>query len=164
MIKNRLDHHHDELNAVSGLAMRATGERVAWASVQGQIEKLAARIGALERDRHWSIGRKSRTGHEVLSLTALSAMHWYSASNGWSFGMPTLTVRTVDASIARALRVRAAEQDVSAEDLHRRILSEALGERKTTADPVRTLRRMGRLGLDLDGPVAEGPERGPPRL
>ena len=78
--------------------------------------------------------------------------------------MPTLTVRKVDASIARALRVRAAEQDVSAEELHRRILSEALGERRTSADLVRTLRRMGRLGLELDGPVTEGPERDPPRF
>ena len=31
------------------LAMCATGERVAWASVQGQLKKLAARIEALER-------------------------------------------------------------------------------------------------------------------
>jgi len=48
-IKERLDHHQDELNVVSGLAMRATGERVAWASVQSQLNKLAARIEALER-------------------------------------------------------------------------------------------------------------------
>ncbi|MGD9868501.1 MAG: hypothetical protein AB7I59_12580 [Geminicoccaceae bacterium] len=48
-IKNRLDHHQDELSVVSGLAMRATGERVAWASVQAQLRKLAARIEALER-------------------------------------------------------------------------------------------------------------------
>jgi plasmid stability protein len=78
--------------------------------------------------------------------------------------MPTLTVRRVDASIARQLRVRAAEQDVSAEELHRRILADALGERKTVADLVRCLRRMGELGLDLDAPAAEGPEREPPRL
>ena len=50
-IKDRLEHHQDELDVVSGLAMRATGERVAWASLQGQLKKLAARIEALERDR-----------------------------------------------------------------------------------------------------------------
>ena len=50
-IKDRLEHHQNELDVVSGLAMRATGERVAWASVQGQLKKLAARIEALERDR-----------------------------------------------------------------------------------------------------------------
>ena len=48
-IKDRLDHHQDELSVVSGLAMRATGERVAWASVQAQLRKLTARIEALER-------------------------------------------------------------------------------------------------------------------
>jgi plasmid stability protein len=80
--------------------------------------------------------------------------------------MPTLTVRRVDASIARRLRIRAAEQDVSAEELHRRILADALGEKKTVADLVRSLRWMwmGELGLDLDAPTPEGPEREPPRL
>ena len=78
--------------------------------------------------------------------------------------MPTLTVRRVDAWIARQLRIRAAEQDVSAEELHRRILADALGERKTVADLVRSLRRMGELGLDLDSPAREGAEREPPRL
>lgn len=48
-IKDRLEHHQDELNVVSGLAMRATGERVAWAGIQSQLNKLAARIEALER-------------------------------------------------------------------------------------------------------------------
>lgn len=33
-IKDRLDQHQDELSVVSGLAMRATGERVASASMQ----------------------------------------------------------------------------------------------------------------------------------
>jgi plasmid stability protein len=78
--------------------------------------------------------------------------------------VPTLTVRRVDASIARRLRVRAAEQDVSAEELHRRILANALGDGKTVADLVGTLRRMGELGLDLDTPTPAGPEREPPRL
>lgn len=48
-IRDRLDQHRDELNLVSGLAMRATGERVAWASVQAQLRKLTARIEALEQ-------------------------------------------------------------------------------------------------------------------
>ena len=62
------------------------------------------------------------------------------------------------------LRIRAAEQDLSAEELHRRILADALGERKTVADLVRSLRRMGELGLELDAPAPEGAEREPPRL
>lgn len=48
-IKDRLDHHQDELNVVSGLAMRATGERVAWVGMQAQLRKLTARIEALEQ-------------------------------------------------------------------------------------------------------------------
>lgn len=48
-IRSQLDHHQDELNVVSGLAMRATGERIAWSSVQAQLKKLTARIEALER-------------------------------------------------------------------------------------------------------------------
>jgi plasmid stability protein len=78
--------------------------------------------------------------------------------------VPTLTVRRVDASIARRLRVRAAEQDVSAEELHRRILADALGDRRTVADLVNVLRRMGDLGLDLGTPAPEGQERQPPQL
>lgn len=50
-IQGQLDHHQDELNVVSGLAMRATGERVAWTSVQSQLNKLLARIEALERGK-----------------------------------------------------------------------------------------------------------------
>ena len=52
VIRDTLEHHHDELNVVSGLAMRATGERVAWVSVQSEFRKPAARIEVLERDRH----------------------------------------------------------------------------------------------------------------
>jgi hypothetical protein len=48
-IKDRLEHRHDELHVVSGLATRATGERVAWASVQSQLNKLTAHVEALER-------------------------------------------------------------------------------------------------------------------
>ena len=49
VIKDRLEQHQDKLTVVSGLAMRATGERVAWASLQKQFAKLAARVEALER-------------------------------------------------------------------------------------------------------------------
>lgn len=49
VIKDRLEQHQDELTVVSGLAMRATGERLAWASLQKQFAKLAARVEALER-------------------------------------------------------------------------------------------------------------------
>ena len=48
--------------------------------------------------------------------------------------------------------------------MHRRILAEALGERKTIADLIRSLRRIGELGLDLESPTPEGAERAPPRL
>jgi hypothetical protein len=47
-IRDQLDQHQDELTVVSGLAMRATGERVAWASLQAQLRKLTARSEALE--------------------------------------------------------------------------------------------------------------------
>jgi hypothetical protein len=50
-IQDRLEHHEDELNVVSGLAMRATGDRVAWSSLQKQLAKLAARVEVLERGR-----------------------------------------------------------------------------------------------------------------
>jgi plasmid stability protein len=78
--------------------------------------------------------------------------------------MPTLTVRHVDPAVARRLRIRAAEEGLSAEELHRRILAEALGDGRTVADLLGTLRRMGELGLDLDAAPPEGPEREPPRL
>ena len=49
-IRDRLvDHHQGEPNVVSGLAMRASGECVAWASMQAQHKKLVARTKALER-------------------------------------------------------------------------------------------------------------------
>lgn len=48
-IERRPEHHRDELNMVSGRALRATGERVAWAGLQKQFVKLAARVEALER-------------------------------------------------------------------------------------------------------------------
>ena len=52
-IRDGLDQHQDELNVVSGLAMRATGERVGWSSVQAQLRKLTARIEALEQQGRW---------------------------------------------------------------------------------------------------------------
>jgi plasmid stability protein len=72
----------------------------------------------------------------------------------------TPTVRRVDASIARGLRVRAAERDLSAEELHRRILSVGT----TLADLVSAPQRIGKLGLELGTPVPEGLERDSPRL
>jgi hypothetical protein len=47
-IEAKLGEHADELNVVSGLAMRATGERVAWATVGRQLKALLARVEALE--------------------------------------------------------------------------------------------------------------------
>jgi plasmid stability protein len=98
------------------------------------------------------------------ALTAPPSSPYRPLTSAGGAPVPTLTVRRVDASIARRLRVRAAEQDVSAEELHRRILANALGDGKTVADLVGTLRRMGELGLDLDRPTPEGPERESPRL
>jgi hypothetical protein len=48
-IGDRLDYRRDELNVVSGLAIRATGERVSWEGVQSQLRKLSARVEALEQ-------------------------------------------------------------------------------------------------------------------
>jgi hypothetical protein len=48
-IGDRLDYRRDELNVVSGLAIRATGERVSWEGVQSQLWKLSARVEALEQ-------------------------------------------------------------------------------------------------------------------
>ncbi|MFO1039083.1 MAG: plasmid stabilization protein [Geminicoccaceae bacterium] len=76
--------------------------------------------------------------------------------------MATLTVRKVDDATARRLRVRAAEQNLSAEELHRRILQDALADRRSVDDLLATLRRMGELGLDLSVRPSEGPERDPP--
>ena len=76
----------------------------------------------------------------------------------WSLtNAQTLIVRRVDPQVARQLRIRAVEQDLSAEELHRRILVDALGERRIVADLVRSLRRMGDLGLALDPPAPESP-------
>ena len=97
----------------------------------------------------------------LTSWQSLPYHSWLAYGGGY---VPTLTVRRVDASIVRRLRIRAAEQDLSAEELHRRILADALGDKRTVEDLVRSLRRMGELGLDLEGPPPEGPEREPPRL
>ena len=47
-ITDRLEHHQSELDVVSGLAMRATGERVAWASVR--VSSRSSRRGS----KRWS--------------------------------------------------------------------------------------------------------------
>ncbi|MFO1046335.1 MAG: hypothetical protein U1E52_00295 [Geminicoccaceae bacterium] len=57
-IKEGLDHRLDELSVVSSLAMRATGERDAWASIQAQLRKLTARVEAVE---HRVAPRRSRS-------------------------------------------------------------------------------------------------------
>lgn len=65
--------------------------------------------------------------------------------------MAVLTVRNVDEDVARNLKLRAAEEGVSAEELHRRILRRALtGPRRTGAELVVALRRLGELGLEIE--------------
>jgi plasmid stability protein len=65
--------------------------------------------------------------------------------------MAVLTVRNVDEDVARNLKLRAAEEGVSAEELHRRILRRALtGPRRTGAELVAALRRLGELGLEIE--------------
>lgn len=65
--------------------------------------------------------------------------------------MAVLTVRNVEEDIVRALKRRAVEEGVSAEELHRRILRRALaGPRRTGAELVAALRRLGELGLEIE--------------
>jgi plasmid stability protein len=65
--------------------------------------------------------------------------------------MAVLTVRKVEDEIVRALKRRAVEEGVSAEELHRRILHRALaGPRRSGAELVAALRRLGELGLEIE--------------
>lgn len=65
--------------------------------------------------------------------------------------MAVLTVRNVEDDIVRALKRRAVEEGVSAEELHRRILRRSLsGPRRTGAELVAALRRLGELGLEIE--------------
>lgn len=65
--------------------------------------------------------------------------------------MAVLTVRNVEDEIVRALKRRAVEERVSAEELHRRILRRSLsGPRRSGAELVAALRRLGELGLEIE--------------
>ena len=65
--------------------------------------------------------------------------------------MAVLTVRNVEDEVVRALKRRAVEEGVSAEELHRRILRRSLsGPRRSAAELVAALRRLGELGLEIE--------------
>jgi plasmid stability protein len=59
-----------------------------------------------------------------------------------------LTVRNLDEVLVRRLHARAAEAGISVEELHRRILQQAL--EPTGADIALAFRRLGELGLVLE--------------
>ncbi len=74
--------------------------------------------------------------------------------------MAALTVRNLEDDLIRALKRRAVEEGVSAEELHRRILRRALtGPRRTGAELVAALRRLGELGLELEPDRRSEPPR-----
>ncbi len=52
--------------------------------------------------------------------------------------MKQLLVRNIDESLVRKLKVRAAENGVSAEEQHRRILAEALNRPQSVKEPLAT--------------------------
>ena len=65
--------------------------------------------------------------------------------------MAVLTVRNVEDEVVRALKRRAVEEGVSAEELHRRILRRSLsGPRRSGVELVAALRRLGELGLEIE--------------
>ena len=74
--------------------------------------------------------------------------------------MAALTVRNVEDEVVRALKRRAVEEGVSAEELHRRILRRALkGPRRSGAELVAALRRLGELGLEIEPDRRSEPPR-----
>ena len=74
--------------------------------------------------------------------------------------MAALTVRNIDDDLVRALKRRAVEEGVSAEELHRRILRRALkGPRRSGAELVAALRRLGELGLEIEPDRRSEPPR-----
>lgn len=74
--------------------------------------------------------------------------------------MGVLTVRNIEDEIVRALKRRAVEEGVSAEELHRRILRRSLsGPRRTGAELVAALRRLGELGLRIEPDRRSEPPR-----
>lgn len=65
--------------------------------------------------------------------------------------MAALTVRNVEDELVRKLKQRAVEEGVSAEEMHRRLLRRALtGPRRTGAELVVALRKLGELGLAVE--------------
>jgi plasmid stability protein len=65
--------------------------------------------------------------------------------------MAALTVRNVEEELVLALKRRAVEEGVSAEELHRRILRRALkGPRRTGADLAAALRKLGEADLGIE--------------
>jgi antitoxin FitA len=74
--------------------------------------------------------------------------------------MAALTVRNIEDELVRALKRRAVEEGVSAEELHRRILRRALkGPRRSGAELVAALRRLGELGLEIEPDRRSEPPR-----
>ena len=78
--------------------------------------------------------------------------------------MAALTVRKLDPALVRRLRVRAAEEGLSAEEMHRRILAQALQPGPTGSEIVRAFRRLGELGLVLERDERTDPGRPPLEL
>lgn len=68
--------------------------------------------------------------------------------------MPQLLVRNVPESVAKKLKLRAAEHGVSAEEEHRRILSEVLQPETAEMEKPYTLfdhiRKLGEIAPDFD--------------
>jgi plasmid stability protein len=84
--------------------------------------------------------------------------------------MTTLVVGELDPALVRRLHRRAASEGVSAQELHRRILAEALPEPEggeearpepTGEDIVRAFRRLGELGLVIERDETTDPGRPP---
>jgi plasmid stability protein len=86
--------------------------------------------------------------------------------------MATLVVEELDPALVRRLHRRAAREGVPAQELHRRILAEALPEpaegeeARPDAEPtgeaiVRAIRRMGELGFELERAPQDDPGRPP---
>ena len=74
--------------------------------------------------------------------------------------MATLRVRNVEYAVVCALKRRAAEAGVPAAELHRRILRHALlGPRRSAAELVAALRRLGELGLEIEPDRRRDPPR-----
>lgn len=73
--------------------------------------------------------------------------------------MAQLTVRNVDDDIVRALKLRAAEHERSAEAEHREILRAALGGRHGFAERARALRQRLRSSVDSTGIIRADRDR-----